>query len=103
MRTVGPPGSRVTGHSPSADVLCLHCMLAGLEQKPWARKRVSPHILAIAPEGVFVSKGTCRKRVTQYLIHYSVGLSVESTFHVIMKLFPRTKINGYLTHRFIPH
>lgn len=59
------------GHYPQSSYinhLCSHCMIAGLAQKPWAfkSKRVSPCILSIAGEGVFIFKGNCHKLVTQY-------------------------------------
>lgn len=85
-------------------VLCFHCTIAGLAQKPWTspRKGVLPCILSVTPRGSSFPK-VIAANVLHNIIYYLLGMSVESTFHKIMKLFPRTKITSYLTLRFIPH
>lgn len=64
-RAAGQRGGQVL--IPSTDVFCacIVCSLV-LQRNPGQDKRVSPHILSVAPEGAFISKGNCRKRVTQY-------------------------------------
>ena len=64
---VGLLGNRVDRSLSHLQTFCAYivCSLV-LQRNPGQDKRVSPHVLSIAPEGAFISKGNCRKRVTQY-------------------------------------